>query len=320
MPYKDPVKQKDYRANNKEKQKEYDAKCLEDQKQNARDSILHGVIIDIRSWDKWCNKIKGGAAKNKRPYSEDFTNDVMFDMMVKGCFYCKQLATTIDRVDSKLEHTPDNCVASCHGCNISKGAADSATFIRKAYYRAREKYFDDIDDIWFVNKQKPLLYHYKRKAEKKRVPFELTKEDFDILIKGDCAYCQRSPTTWFGVDRIIPSKGYVIGNVASCCCDCNTDKFDDDVESMCARNKRIADRVDSGELVVDNREKVFLHKGTQKSSKKVYAHGKIYVSKIDASRALEKSDCYVSKCIKYGWHSDDIFEITDEFYEIYKDS
>ena len=208
----------------------------------------------------WCNVIKTRAKCKKHPYSEDFTNDVMFKMMVKGCFYCGDIATTIDRVDSTLEHTIENCVGCCHGCNNSKGIADPATFIRKAYYRVCGEYVDQDTNIWFVYKNKPGMSQYNYNAKKKGVLFELTKEDWNKLVKGDCAYCKRSPTTWFGVDRLVPSKGYVLDNVISCCFDCNLDKLEDDVENMMERNKRIVNRVIAGELVIPECEKVILHR------------------------------------------------------------
>jgi len=278
MSYKDPAKkkekQKEYLQKNKEQQKEYKrnyyeknkekehertAKYKADRKQHATDSITSGEIIDQHTWDLWCNEIKRSAKNNKKPYSNDFTNEVMFEMMVQGCFYCEDVATTIDRIDSKLEHTPENCIGCCHGCNISKGNADMSTFVRKAYYRVCEEYYDDDTDIWFVNKSKPGIDKYKKRANKKGVPFELTKEYFDDLTKEVCKYCKRSPTTYFGVDRIVPSLGYILGNVVSCCWDCNLDKLEDDVESMIARNERIITRVVSGKLCIDDCVKVTLH-------------------------------------------------------------
>lgn len=56
-----------------------------------------------------------------------------------------------------------------------------------------------------------------------------------------------------------------------------------------------------------------------RSTKKVCAYGKVYASQNEASRALGKIDNYVCECIKYGRHSNEIFEISDEFYEKYKD-
>ena len=252
-------KQEEYDAKNKEKKKEYDAKRREDLKQHAYDSITFGEIIDTHKWDLWCNNMKC-FSKKYHPYSENFTNNVIFEMMLQGCFYCGDIAITIDRIDSTLEHTIGNCVGCCHGCNMSKGAADPYTFIRKAYYRVCGEYINDDNDIWFVNTAKPKMCEYKYKANKKGILFDLTKEHFDELIKGNCAYCRRSPTTWFGVDREVPSKGYVIENVVSCCFDCNVDKLEDDVENMMVRNKRIVDRVISGELVIPKCDKVILHK------------------------------------------------------------
>ena len=199
MPYKDLVKRKEYqeqyRANNKEKKKEMAKYYYQENKeeyrerkrkyyednvdkikeqttlyrekiyQDAYDSISSGMIINRKNWDMWCKEIKRHA-KNKHPYSEDFTNDIMFEMMAQGCFYCGDIATTIDRLDSILDHTLDNCVTCCHGCNMSKGTVDSSTFIRKAYYRIRGEYVDDITDIWFVHKNKPRHDHYKKKSDK----------------------------------------------------------------------------------------------------------------------------------------------------------
>lgn len=298
--------------------KDYLAKRNEDLKQNSIDSITSRSIIDRHKWDMWCNTIKN--TKIKHPYSENFTNDKMFEILIRRCFYCDDIATTIDRIDSKLDHTLENCVGCCWGCNNSKGAADSSTFIRKAYYRARGKYHDDDINIWFVYKQKPRMCQYKQNAGKKGVNFELTNKDFDVLIKGDCEYCHRSPATWFGIDRLVPSLGYVTGNTVSCCFDCNVDKHESDVEMMMKRNERIAKRVADGDLAIGDCDKMILHKGTNKTSKKVCARGKLYASKREASGALGKGDVYVCECIRVGRHSEHIFEITERFYKEYKDS
>ena len=314
MVYKDPeYKQKynrKYNEKNKEYKRNYNTTYKENLNQYAIDSIISGKILDRNKWNVFCDKIK--SKSKKHPYSEELTNDIIFEMMLKGCFYCGDIATGIDRIDSKLNHTSENCVASCWGCNCSKGASDSATFIRKAYYRARGEYIDDIDDIWFVLKNKPSLWQYKKNSENKGVPFDLSKEYFDILTKSDCMYCNRSPSTWFGIDRVIPSRGYVIGNVVSCCYDCNLDKLEDDVDIIILRNRQIAYRVDVGELTIEDCERVVIHQGSHPSSKKVCAYGKVYESMAEASVALGKSSTYVSLCIRYGRHSNDIFMIDDD--------
>ena len=331
----DPVKRKELYERNKEKNKEkskryYEKhreqvsstvkKYYEDRKQYVVDYITAGEITDKNKWNVWCNKIKRDAKTNKHPYPDDFTNDIMFEMMSQGCFYCGDIATTIDRLDSALEHTVDNCAGCCHDCNISKGNADPMTFVRKAYYRARGKYHDTVTDIWYVHKSKPSMCNYKIRAKKKGVTFGLTKEDFDILVTKDCEYCKRSPTTWFGIDRVIPTKGYVFENTVSCCWDCNTDKLIDDVDTMMARNERIAVRIDTCNIVIDEFDKAIRHNGIKSSSKTVCVHGKVYANQGMASRALVKCRSYVNECIRHGRQIDTIFEITNEFYEEHKDS
>ena len=120
MPYKDSAKKK-----------ENYTKHLEDLKQHAYESITIGEIIDRRKWDMWCNEIKRSVNNKNYAYPDDFTNDIMFEMMILGCFFCGGIATTIDRIDSNIGHIQDNCVGCCRGCNYAKGAADLATFIRK---------------------------------------------------------------------------------------------------------------------------------------------------------------------------------------------
>jgi 5-methylcytosine-specific restriction endonuclease McrA len=296
MPYKDPAKRKEYlakyrleeREQIKEKKKEYREKnkdkikqqkkeyyekqkeqlsekqkyYYDERKQNAYHSIITASMNDSWKWDLWCEKIKRDA-EHKHSYSDDFTNDIMFEKMVQGCFYCGDIATTIDRLYSDLDHTQDNCVGCCGPCNNSKGAVDPPSFIRKSYYKARGKYYDDVTNMWFVNKNKPRRDVYKRRAVKQGVAFELTKKKFEDLIVGDCEYCHRSPTTWFGIDRVIPKNGYIDDNVVSCCWDCNLDKHKHDVETAMARNERIASRVDNGYFVINCLPHVILHHGTQ---------------------------------------------------------
>jgi hypothetical protein len=38
---------------------------------------------------------------------------------------------------------------------------------------------------------------------------DLTNKEFEVLIEGNCEYCKRSPITWFGIDRVVPSLGYM---------------------------------------------------------------------------------------------------------------
>ena len=80
-----------------------------------------------------------------------------------------------------------------------------------------------------------LLGSYIRSASKRNLAFELSKEYFEELTKGSCYYCGLSAKQsvsgrvrrangdylYNGIDRLDNSKGYVEGNVVSCCGLCN---------------------------------------------------------------------------------------------------
>jgi hypothetical protein len=75
---------------------------------------------------------------------------------------------------------------------------------------------------------------YKYNARRKNFPFELGREDFLDLVKGNCFYCGTPPkvtrygnlsankTAYLnGIDRYDNTKGYTLDNVKSCCSTCN---------------------------------------------------------------------------------------------------
>lgn len=76
-----------------------------------------------------------------------------------------------------------------------------------------------------------LFATYKRTAEKRNLEFDIAKDYFLELVQKDCFYCGSEPSSvskatngnfiYNGVDRIDNSKGYVLGNVVSCCTKCN---------------------------------------------------------------------------------------------------
>lgn len=77
--------------------------------------------------------------------------------------------------------------------------------------------------------------NYRRQALKRGYVFELDKGTFRDLTKHNCHYCGAKPSNevenssahtngayvYSGIDRVDNSKGYVDGNVVSCCGTCN---------------------------------------------------------------------------------------------------
>lgn len=80
---------------------------------------------------------------------------------------------------------------------------------------------------------------YKSSAARRNLEFDLSKDQFELLIFGDCHYCGRVPQSEFkpprnksqkwrdeqvfvnGIDRIDNSIGYLVNNCSSCCWTCN---------------------------------------------------------------------------------------------------
>lgn len=71
------------------------------------------------------------------------------------------------------------------------------------------------------------LYNtYKKRAENKNLPFEITKNEFTHMINSNCYYCDAPPRQCSdsirnGIDRINNEVGYITGNSVTCCTTCN---------------------------------------------------------------------------------------------------
>jgi 5-methylcytosine-specific restriction endonuclease McrA len=99
---------------------------------------------------------------------------------------------------------------------------------------------------------KQLAEHYlmrsmKSSARNREKQWELSKDEFLNLIYKNCTYCGALPNTtsnptkgmslaksrdqdcfitYNGIDRVDSSKGYILGNVVTCCEHCNKAKLD----------------------------------------------------------------------------------------------
>lgn len=79
-----------------------------------------------------------------------------------------------------------------------------------------------------------LLRRYKFNAAKRDLVFELTQEEFKVLVTQNCFYCGEEPKQsmhthvirfyYNGIDRLINEIGYTKQNSVSCCGPCNDAK------------------------------------------------------------------------------------------------
>lgn len=99
----------------------------------------------------------------------------------------------------------------------------------------------------------PYYNQYKSSAKKRKLIFDLTIDDFEKLIKGNCKYCNSTPNEFIykagnyettpimrnGIDRINSDIGYSMENCVSCCTKCNRCKMDLTVNDWLDHMKKI---------------------------------------------------------------------------------
>ena len=80
---------------------------------------------------------------------------------------------------------------------------------------------------------------YRGVAKRRKYEFKLTKEEFLSFWQKLCYYCGNKIKT-IGLDRIDNSKGYIVGNVVSCCQRCNRMKGTSSQKEFIEYCKKIA--------------------------------------------------------------------------------
>lgn len=96
------------------------------------------------------------------------------------------------------------------------------------------------------------MTEYQGAAKKRGFLFELNTVEFTTLVRGSCHYCGTAPFSGFaprssrrgkvllnGVDRVNSKKGYVKGNVVSCCKHCNKAKLDRTAEEFLTHCRKV---------------------------------------------------------------------------------
>lgn len=218
----------------------YQQRRRDKQNENAIISVMQKKMFDKQLFTQWF-KQKHSLRECKLTVME------AFELMILGCYYCGNIALSIDRLDSDTEHIKGNCVGCCNECNESKGAVDPKTFILQSVFRTTLQYPEG-DDIWYVRKTRVYETTYKNNAKTREKLYDLTKEKFDDLINGMCKYCKRTPRpgTFFGIDKIDPNGNYTENNCVTACTSCNWAKWDQLEEDFVDRDKRISDRYFAG--------------------------------------------------------------------------
>ena len=192
--------------------------------------------------------IRNNAKQSKKIIT--MTDDEIMDMTDMPCIYCgtKTIDAVkrngIDRLDSSKGYIIENCVSCCQTCNFMKGQVDPLTFVERcAHISYLNGSCGQLTDCWSrINKWTYLKY--KNRTMRRGVTFELTKGEFEDLKSQNCRYCHRPSTNDHsnGIDRMEPTKGYVLSNCVSCCYDCNLMKRSCSIDDFIGRCIKIAEK------------------------------------------------------------------------------
>jgi hypothetical protein len=150
------------------------------------------------------------------------------------CFYCGIIQERgfngIDRKYSSNGYNIENCVSCCSFCNYIKGSLDVDIFLKRILhileFQKKIPQTNNLDYTSIPNHISVSYSNYKKRATNKNLEFTLTENEYDTLIKGDCYICgkQNNYNHRNGIDRVDNTKGYIEGNMKSCCCECNVMK------------------------------------------------------------------------------------------------
>jgi hypothetical protein len=142
-----------------------------------------------------------------------------------------------------------NCICSCgnkvkvNASNLKRGSKKSCGCLKKEHLKsfignlARGKQPAHTKPVGEAA-MNYVYKNYKGSAKLRDLVFEISKEDFSLLTKMDCHYCDMKPSTlmndsrlngayvYNGLDRKDSSLGYIKQNVVTCCESCNRLKSD----------------------------------------------------------------------------------------------
>jgi len=184
---------------------------------------------------------------SSKKLSFEYTKEWFFETIVRPCHYCGGVEEKgfngIDRLDCRVGYTVANGVPCCAMCNQLKGSLSEHVFLMRVEHvcahggwieggRKRPDVFPDSLGA--------TLSGVQSRANKLKLPFELTATFFEELHRNGCYLCGKTngETHRNGTDRIVNEGGYVMSNVQPCCGQCNYMKKDYELDVF--RNQLVA--------------------------------------------------------------------------------
>jgi hypothetical protein len=173
---------------------------------------------------------------SKRNYTIGLQFEDFKRLVLSKCYYCQYFkeeeTNGIDRLDNRKGYEKENCVPCCETCNMMKYVYHPLFFIELCKIVSGFK--ESSADFYITWKQ-----YYKQKASNswanykthtentRKLPFHITKEEWNTLIKKPCYLCGYKSTKGIGLDRVDNTRReYTLDNVKPCCYSCNVLKKD----------------------------------------------------------------------------------------------
>jgi hypothetical protein len=156
--------------------------------------------------------------------------------MKKICTKCKDEKELEDFY--KNSKKKDGYNVMCKPCMVQYNKEHDSPETRKKWMENNKEYNKKIHKEYYdknktqMNKQSSEFLQtppgkflsYRNGAKRRKIEFELTKDEFNSFWQKNCYYCDSTINT-IGIDRVDSNIGYYLNNCVPCCYKCNQIKM-----------------------------------------------------------------------------------------------
>jgi hypothetical protein len=210
---------------------------------HCRDCLDNDLLIHKKNDERSSvssNKLKDYKKNTDKDNKKwNLTDDQAFYLYYQNCFYCNIEPKTnqlsgIDRLNHVEEkaYDIDKVVPACTTCNIMIGQVTITKFREMCEHIALKSGKLTEGNLYpnhFIFNPNYTYEYAKSCADNKGQPFNLTRDEFNAVIKNECYYCKTVPLgNEGGIDRLNNNDNncYYKDNCVSCCTTCNNLKRD----------------------------------------------------------------------------------------------
>lgn len=183
-----------------------------------------------------------------------FDFDDFSKLVTSSCYYCNHKSDLetigIDRVDNSKGYILENCVPCCWNCNRIKHVYHQEFFIEKCKIMIKNKeprvvFFKQWQQYYYRSCFKNLKAYIKD-AESRNIPFELSEQQWNWLVRSPCYLCGYQSVKGIGIDRVDNTiRKYSIDNCRPCCGSCNNMKGEFTLEEFLNQCTKIVNTWDN---------------------------------------------------------------------------